>query len=198
MTQRPKLDFDAWLQQARPRLLRLAQSRVRDRAEAEDVVQETVLAVWTRHEAGFIEDLDAYANRSVWRNAIRRKLRWRDWDTLEHAERYLAFSLECEADAVFEADALEAAIAQLPAAQALALRLRFYTGLSFRQMAEALSIGLNTAASRTRHALESLRRGLTDVSATSDQTTSAHKGVPGGQRRTTKGRGKLKPRQRRG
>ncbi|HTB21170.1 MAG TPA: sigma-70 family RNA polymerase sigma factor [bacterium] len=152
--------FDDWLRRARPRLLRLALSRLGDPGEAEDVVQETVLAVWRRHAAGQVEDLDAYASRAVWQNAIRRKTRRRDWEEIETAEREGAAWAEAEAEDWLESRLLEEAIARLPAPQAAVLRLRFYMGLSFREMAEALSIGLNAASGRTRHALQALRRGL--------------------------------------
>jgi RNA polymerase sigma-70 factor, ECF subfamily len=160
MDKGPSPSFDDWLRRARPRLLRLAQSRLRDLGEAEDVVQETVLAVWRRHAAGGVDDLDAYANRAVWQNSIRRKSRLRDWEELENAEFEGAARVEAEAEDWLEAQEMEEAIARLPPAQAAVLRLRFYMGLSFREMAETLSIGLNTAASRTRYALQALRRGL--------------------------------------
>jgi RNA polymerase sigma-70 factor, ECF subfamily len=160
MDSSPDSSFDDWLRRSRPRLLRLARSRLRDPGEAEDVVQETVLAVWRRHAAGGVEDLDAYANRAVWQNAIRRKTRWRDWEPLENAEFEGAARVAPEAEEWLEAQELEQAIARLPPAQAAVVRLRFYAGLSFKEMGEALSIGLNTAASRTRYALENLRRSL--------------------------------------
>jgi RNA polymerase sigma-70 factor (ECF subfamily) len=153
--------FDEWLKRARPRLLRLAQSRLRDRGEAEDAVQDTALAVWKRHAKGGIQDLDAYANRAVWQNSIRRSVRRPRWESLEEAEAASADDASDRAlDAWFDAGELEAAIAGLPQAQQAVIRLRFYTGLSFKEMGEALSIGLNTAASRTRYALQALKLAL--------------------------------------
>ena len=55
---------------------------------------------------------------------------------------------------------LERAIASLPPAQQVVIRLRFYLGLSFREIGRNLSISTNTAASRTRYALAGLRRRL--------------------------------------
>jgi RNA polymerase sigma-70 factor (ECF subfamily) len=55
---------------------------------------------------------------------------------------------------------LERAIASLPSAQQVVIRLRFYLGLSFREIGANLSISTNTAASRTRYALAGLRRRL--------------------------------------
>ena len=54
---------------------------------------------------------------------------------------------------------LERAVASLPPAQVV-IRLRFYLGLSFREIGNNLSISTNTAASRTRYALAGLRRRL--------------------------------------
>jgi RNA polymerase sigma-70 factor (ECF subfamily) len=155
----PPHPFDAWFQRSRPKLLRLAVSRLRDHDEAEDVVQETALAVWRRHEAGTVEDLDAYAARSVWQNAIKRSTRKRRFESLEDAELD-GLGVPDAVDAWIDSLEMEEAIAELPLAQQTVLRLRFYTGLSFRETAQALSISLNTAASRCRYALESLRKGF--------------------------------------
>jgi RNA polymerase sigma factor (sigma-70 family) len=55
---------------------------------------------------------------------------------------------------------LERAVASLPPAQQVVIRLRFYLGLSFREIGANLSISTNTAASRARYALAGLRRRL--------------------------------------
>jgi len=155
----PPHPFDAWYERSRPKLLRLAVSRLRDRDEAEDVVQETALAVWRRHEAGGVEDLDAYAARSVWQNAIKRSTRLRRFESLEDAEAD-GLGVPDAVDAWIDSLEMEEALAGLPLAQQTVLRMRFYTGLSFKETAQALSISLNTAASRCRYALESLRKGF--------------------------------------
>jgi RNA polymerase sigma-70 factor (ECF subfamily) len=155
----PLHPFDAWYERSRPKLLRLAVSRLRDRDEAEDVVQETALAVWRRHEAGGVDDLDAYAARSVWQNAIKRSTRKRRFESLEDAELD-GLGVPDAVDAWIDSLEMEEAISGLPLAQQTVLRLRFYTGLSFKETAQALSISLNTAASRCRYALESLRKGF--------------------------------------
>jgi RNA polymerase sigma-70 factor (ECF subfamily) len=156
-------DFDAWLRSARPRLMRLAVSRLRDEGEAEDVVQDTVLAVWRRHQLGKVQDLDAYANRAVWQNSIRRKVRKREWAELDEANVPQVAPEGIGAEDWIDAEELEEAIDGLPATQQAVVRLRFYAGLSFKEIGDALSIGLNTAASRTRYALEALRKSLLPV-----------------------------------
>jgi RNA polymerase sigma factor (sigma-70 family) len=97
-------------------------------------------------------------------NAIKRRTRWRDWTPLEAqalAERGLP---EPQAAELPELELspweLEAALAELPPAQQAVIRLRFYGGLSFAETAQALSLSINTAASRCRYALNSLRQIL--------------------------------------
>ncbi len=55
---------------------------------------------------------------------------------------------------------LERAIGSLPVTQQTVIRLRFYLGLSFREIGQNLLISTNTAASRTRYALRRLRQLL--------------------------------------
>ena len=51
---------------------------------------------------------------------------------------------------------LEMAIGGLSHAQQAVIRLRYYGGLSFREIGNSLGISLNTAASRCRYALDAL------------------------------------------
>lgn len=150
----PPPSFDDWFEPLRPQLLRLAYSRLQDWAEAEDVVQESALALWRRLAQGGIDAPEAYAARAVWQNALRRRGRRKEWVALEEAEEA---SVEAEIDEWVERLALEDAVARLPPAQQAVLRLRFYTGLTLKETAAALAIGLNTAASRCRYALDALR-----------------------------------------
>jgi RNA polymerase sigma-70 factor (ECF subfamily) len=152
-------DFDAWFRRSSARLLRLARSRVRDQAEAEDVVQDTVLALWRKQAEGGIQDLDAYAKRAVWLNAGKRAARRRDWTPLEGEDGFEPAAPNAGLD-YEDANALAEARAALPEAQRAVLELRYDLGLSFREAAEALSISLNTAASRARYALAALRESL--------------------------------------
>ena len=55
---------------------------------------------------------------------------------------------------------LERAIAELPTAQQVVIRMRYYLGLSLAQISRNLSISSNTAASRCRYALAALRKAL--------------------------------------
>ncbi len=164
-------DFDAWFTRAQPKLLRLAQSRLRQRAEAEDVVQETALALWRLVLQGGIEDLDAYAARAVWQNSLRRLSRRKQHASLDEPEAQEPAAPGPAVDAL-DAMELERAIAELPLTQQTVLRLRFYAGFSFQETADALSIGLNTAASRCRYALTALRLAFDPQHSKEEQDVS--------------------------
>jgi RNA polymerase sigma factor (sigma-70 family) len=148
--------FDEFVQSIRPRLLRLVTPMLGSVHEAEDVVQETLLALWKRQDR--VEDWEAYAARASWLNAIKRKTRRKEWVELDSAEA-MAPARAWE-DASVEPWEFERAIAGLPSTQQTAIRMRFYMGQSFHEIGEALEISLNTAASRVRYGLEALREAL--------------------------------------
>ena len=56
--------------------------------------------------------------------------------------------------------ALSGALAELPPDQRAVVHLKLWEGLTFEQIAEALDIPLNTAASRYRYGLDKLRERL--------------------------------------
>lgn len=56
--------------------------------------------------------------------------------------------------------ALAEALAELPADQRAVVHLKLWDGLTFEQIADALDIPLNTAASRYRYGLDKLRERL--------------------------------------
>jgi RNA polymerase sigma-70 factor (ECF subfamily) len=58
---------------------------------------------------------------------------------------------------------LAAALAELPADQRAVVHLKLWEGLTFEQIADALEIPLNTAASRYRYGLDKLREHLRPI-----------------------------------
>ena len=55
---------------------------------------------------------------------------------------------------------LEQALQQLPDSQQAVIRMKYYLGMTFKEIGRALSVSMNTAASRGRYALVRLRRLL--------------------------------------
>ena len=155
-------DLESWTRSHRRDLVGTAFAVLRDRDEAEDVVQETLLRVWRRAGSSPIRRGGAYLSRAVYWNALKHRARRREELPVSEADRPAQggpaagneeWTLSC-----WE---LERAIADLPLAQQAVIRLRFYLGLSLQEAGRALSIPANTVASRSRYALDRLRRRLT-------------------------------------
>jgi RNA polymerase sigma-70 factor (ECF subfamily) len=160
MTRTSPDSLDAWIARIRPKLLRIAGRLLDDPAEAENLVQATLATVWEAHRRGERPNLDPYAKRAVWLNALRLRARRREWLSLEGdewEEHEPALSVD---EGELTGWELEQAIATLPPAQQAVIRLRFYGGLSFQEIGETLAISMNTAASRCRYALHSLREAF--------------------------------------
>ncbi len=153
-------EFERWLSRERPRLVRSV-SRLLGEPVAEDLVQSTLMQVWRAHADGRAADLERYARRAVHLNALKWRARRRATVSLDEVDERTAAEGDPFDVKPWE---LEAAILGLPAAQQVALRLRFYSGMSFKEVGRALDISLNTAASRCRYALDSLRERFSSQS----------------------------------
>ncbi len=157
-------DWTGWLAEHGPALVLYARQWTGNRADAEDVLQEAFVRFWrSRHEA---RDAKAYLYACVRRFALewqrgqgrraRRELAAARNDFLD--ESLFTGPVEQEE----RRSAIEAALAQLPQTQREVLVLKVWGGLSFQQIAEALAIPANTAASRYRYALARLREQLAE------------------------------------
>jgi RNA polymerase sigma-70 factor, ECF subfamily len=149
--------FAAFVALHRADLVRAAERIARDPAEAEDVVQDMLVALWRLWQKSPPDDPAAYAFRAVSLNAIKRRMRRRRSIPLEAAEAAPAREITA---APLDSLELERAIARLPVAQQVVVRMRFYLGYSLAQISRSLSISSNTAASRCRYALAALRTSL--------------------------------------
>ena len=70
----------------------------------------------------------------------------------------LAALIQCE-----ELEALQSAFEQIEPQYAEVLKMRFYEGMTFEEIAEALGVRRNTAARRVRTALEQLKGLIYDL-----------------------------------
>lgn len=152
---------ESWIEAHRPRLVGIAQAILHDGAEAEDVVQDTLLMAWRRASTQNIENWGGYVSRAVYWNALKRRARRRSDVSMdsESSQVLLAGEPDGEEQRLGPLE-LERAIEELPLAQQTVVRLRYYVGMSFREVGQALSISADTAASRSRYALQKLRRSL--------------------------------------
>src|SRR5215475_12718927 len=152
-------DFDEFVRDSSPGLLRTAYLLTGDRGHAEDVVQTALLQVaqrWRRIRG----DPTPYARRAVVNLA---KNHWRDRSRRpqESTETDEAGYGQSDADVLLQ-QALLPAVMDLPVRQRAVLVLRYFDDLSVEQTADALGCSPGTVKSQTHHALTKLREALGD------------------------------------
>ena len=140
----------------RPRLLRFSRSSLRDSQLAEDVVQETFLAVYrSRHTYNPTFAVSTW----VWTillNLVRRT-RIRLATRQQHEAASLAVrSVRIPSNRDEDREQLDLWLSWIPEAEADALRLRFFGELSFEQIAASMESSVSGAKLRVRNGLERL------------------------------------------
>jgi RNA polymerase sigma-70 factor, ECF subfamily len=145
----------------RTRLYRTAVGLCASRDDAEDVVHDTFVGLWTaRANIGSIEDLTAYLFASLRYAAARQAKR--------HKRRHVIISeIEQQAkrsrpptDRQPDLGEMQELLQMLPVEQREIIVMKIYGGLTFSEAAAALNISAHTAASRYRYGLEKLRERL--------------------------------------
>ncbi len=152
-------DWKTCFVQLAPALLLFARRWTRSQADAEDVVQEAFVRFW-RHQHSLENRGLLYATvRSTALDRLRRDQR--------RAQREAVASLDhdphCEPIFAPEDEGqqlLAAAIERLPNEQREVVTLKIWNELTFAEIAIALGISPNTAASRYRYALSALKKIL--------------------------------------
>ncbi len=146
----------------RGRLVKAAHRILDDSTEAEDVVQETLTEVWKRLAETPPRRLKAYVFRAVQFNALKRRARRKRHASLDTLPEVAVRADDEEEDPdrirPFE---LERALGGLPKTQQTVLRMKYYLGMSFREIAQTLGVSANTVSSRCRYALAALRKNFT-------------------------------------
>lgn len=154
------------VQRLGPRLFGYAARVLGDRAEAEDVVQETMLRLWKIAP----EWRQGEAQVSTWAyrvmvNLVTDRFRRRKGqaqvglDGIAEPEADLASAVERMTEAA-RADALQAALDRLPDRQRQAVVLRHLEGLSNPEIAEIMDIGVEAVESLTARGKRALASAL--------------------------------------
>src|SRR5262245_44328999 len=139
-----------------------------DAATAEDLAQETLLAVWRR--AALFSSAKGTAStwiftiaRNLWIDRLRKEVAWQELPPA-HAE---VRSPEPSPDAVLSENEVKvrirAALTQLPTEQQRVLELAYLQGLSHGEIAARLGVPLGTVKSRVRMAYQRLRAEVEDL-----------------------------------
>src|SRR2546429_6775902 len=140
-----------------PGLIWCARQWVRSAPDAEDVVQEAFVRFWRRNLSIKNRALLYAAVRSAALDLIRRDNRRarREVEVFGEAERTVQPQFEQLDDSQ---RALVAALDRLPRDQREVLVMKIWNELTFAEIAEALGISQNTAASRYRYGLAALKK----------------------------------------
>lgn len=142
-----------------PGLLLFARQWVRSGADAEDIVQEAFVRFWRRSHNVENRGLLYATVRSIALDLIRKDSRRARREAQASADS--ADSIEPQFELENESERLlAAAMDRLPNEQREVLVMKIWNDLTFAQIAQALEISQNTAASRYRYALAALRKDL--------------------------------------
>ncbi|MEX2286944.1 MAG: RNA polymerase sigma factor [Planctomycetaceae bacterium] len=166
--------FDQLVARYRGPLVRVAQSKLGDAGWAEDVVQETFLAVFAARDTFN----PAFSFRTwLWTillNLCRRQLKRNSnrrnelpHSLLDNSGEFVSQLLNHEtglsrALLAERREALLARLGELPDAEADALRLRFFGGLKFDEIAETMGSSVSGAKRRVKNGLLKLAASLRD------------------------------------
>jgi RNA polymerase sigma-70 factor (ECF subfamily) len=135
------LDFRTHILPHRDRLYRYALGIVANTAEAEDIVQDTMMRAWERRkEWGSIRNIEAWLMQICRNLALDRKKKVMPEDFSESEYKHPSTDLNAALDARESLSFLSQLIRQLPPPQDDIVRLRDIEGLSYHDIADQLSI----------------------------------------------------------
>jgi RNA polymerase sigma-70 factor (family 1) len=157
-------DFKSKILPMKDKLLRMSLSLVKDREQAEDIVQEVMIRIWERRESWpEIENLQGYCMRMVRNRSIdiARSPRYRTEDLdkmpgLEAGDRNPHQSME-QREAI---NLIARHMETLPEKQRTVIRLREIEGLSYLDIASAMDITMDQVKVTLYRARNSLKNEL--------------------------------------
>jgi RNA polymerase sigma-70 factor (ECF subfamily) len=159
-------DWEQWLARHAPALLLFARQQADRETDAQDLVQEAVIESWRRQSEGAPPPLGlVYA--TIRRRAIdlaRRNSRRADREAAAHLDGPPCW-FDSDVDERERSQLIQKAMSHLPEIYRDVLTLKVWGRLTFGEIAQALDIPANTAASRYRYGLMELRKLTKEVFA---------------------------------
>jgi len=145
--------------QLAPGLVLFARQWARSAADAEDIVQEAFVRFWRKQHDISNRGLLYATVRSIALDFLRRDSRRarRESAAMSGVDQSVEPQFEIEDESQRQ---LMAALELLPAEQREVLVMKIWNELTFAEIASALEISQNTAASRYRYALAALKKTL--------------------------------------
>jgi RNA polymerase sigma-70 factor (ECF subfamily) len=154
---------------------------LRDRAEAEEVLEEVFWEIWARRErydaarsVPFTYLMTLARSRALDRLRFRRRRAgvWLEIGALEQAGESTAAGNGADpfedASATQRRVAIDRALEELPAPHRRAVEMNFFEGLSHREISERLGDPLGTVKTRIRQGLLTLRKALRSLDERKD------------------------------
>lgn len=165
-----RAEAEAYVEAALPRLTGLALAMTGNKADAEDLVQDTLARLLTRWSlVSDADNMDAYVRRTMVNTlASRKRLRFNtevishEVVTTDRPPRGSAQGGDVAAE-VTDRDAVLNLVRQLPPRQRAAIALRFYEDLSDGEIAKALDCSVQAVRSAVHNALKTLRRQMPEL-----------------------------------
>lgn len=159
-------DFEAYVAERRPALLRWARAVAGDPHRAEDLLQDSLVRVLPRW--GSIREgaaADAYVRRTITRQYVSwQRQPWRrDERPVAHLPEPRRPADDADTLPDTAPDEVWGLVLALPAQQRAAVTLRFYEQLSVAETAEVLGCSTGTVKSNTSRGLAALRRLAADT-----------------------------------
>jgi RNA polymerase sigma-70 factor, ECF subfamily len=158
------LGWQRWIDQHAPGLLLYARQQTRTEADAQDLLQEAIIECWQKQQDNLEPPL-ALVFATIRRRAI---------DMVRRDERRARRELvsteppgQCWFDTAIEdrerSQLIQSAVQSLPEIYREVITLKTWGGLTFAEIARAVGIPANTAASRYRYGIEELRKKMREV-----------------------------------
>lgn len=176
-----ELPWSAWLNEHGSKLLLFARQQTRSLADAEDVLQDSLVKLARKINEGVFDGGQAawlpYLYTTIRRCAIdlgrkddRRSKREEKVEVARYRESGGAIDPWFSSEAADEElrDYLEAGLKELPEKFAEVIVMKIWGERTFAEIGEALEISQNTAASRYRYGLEALRKELAEARSSGD------------------------------
>ena len=157
-------DWGGWLARYGPRFLLFARQQSRGEADAQDLVQEAVVESWSLRSNGAPPPV-GLVFATIRRRAVDKARRDDRRCHRETAATSQAPQLwfDCEVEDRERSRLLQEAMSHLPEIYREVVTLKVWGGLTFVEIAAALDIPANTAASRYRYGLIELRKWTGDI-----------------------------------
>jgi RNA polymerase sigma-70 factor (ECF subfamily) len=158
--------FEELVRRHQSALFRFAANRLGDRDRALDAVQETLLAAF--RGANTFDPARPF-KPWLWTIHARSCAKMRSNAAPETAASPADLDRRAGADAETSRRMLADLLSALPTEQADAVRLRYFGGLTFEEIADVQQCPLPTAKSRVRYALEKMEAALRETVGTNDR-----------------------------